>query len=249
MKKIFIFFALSILFIQMSEAQMSYRPDELNINSPNEIAVYKKYMEGKTYLGLNAGLSIPFGDYGKNIGVGTGFGMQARYFISDNFAFGASFNYYHSNTIDSYLKKMDTLFDSFTVDPNDTNITNPLKVVSVDGYSTLYPFTVNLEYYFSPYKRFKPYVGLGLGFYVINTVLDVTTNKEKSQYFRDLESKYGGTTLTSSFGFTPYAGFMLDFNELMSMNFEMKYNQIFSTPIASSLTFNVGIQFNLGYKY
>jgi len=249
MKKIFFFFTLSLLFIQIGKAQMSFIPDELNINSPNEIAVYKKYMEGKTYLGLNAGLSIPFGTKAADIGAGTGFGMQARYFISDHFAFGASFNYYHSNMVDAHLKKMDTLFDSFTVDPNDTNITNPLMVVSVDGYSSLYPFTINLEYYFSPYKRFKPYAGLGLGFYIINTVLDVTTNKEKTQYFRDLESQTGETSLTSSFGFTPYAGFMLDFNELMSMNFEMKYNQIFSTPVASSLTFNVGIQFNLGYKY
>jgi opacity protein-like surface antigen len=224
---------------------MSYTPDELNINSPNEIMVYKKYMEGKTYLGLQAGLSIPFSDYGKNIGAGKGFGMQARYFISDHFAFGASFNYYHSNMTDTYLNyQKDSVFVPVTWDD-----TTGLKVVSVDGSSTLYPFTVNLEYYFSPMKRFKPYVGLGLGFYVINNALEITTNKEKSQFFRDMETKFSGTALTSSFGFTPYAGFMVDFNELMSMNFEMKYNQIFSDPVCSSLTFNIGFQFNLGYKY
>ena len=244
MKKLFFLIAV-FLMIESTYAQMSYTPFELNINTPNEATVYKKYMEGKTFLGLNTGLSIPFGDYGTNVGVGLGAGLQAKYFISDHFVFGASFNFYHSSLKDTYLNLMDTMFTYMTFEDS----TRQLKVLSVDGASTLYPFTLNLEYYFSPMKRFKPYVGLGLGFYVINHNVEISTNKEKPQFFRDKEAEFGRSSLTSSFGFTPYAGFMVDFNELLSMNLDVKYNQIFSTPVCSSLTFNVGILFNLGYKY
>jgi outer membrane protein W len=242
MKKLCFFFIAISLIIE-SHAQMSYSPFELSINTPNETTVYKKQMEGKTFLGLNTGISIPFGDYGTNMNVGLGAGIQAKYFISNRFVFGASFNFYRSGLKDTYLNLMDTMFTYVAFDD-----TTGLKVLSVDGSSTLYPFTLNMEYYFSPMKRFKPYIGLGLGFYVISHNVEVSTNKEKPQFFREVESKFG-STLTSNFGFTPYVGFMLDFNELLSMNFDLKYNQIFSDPVASSLTFNVGFLFNLGYKY
>ncbi|MFZ4399605.1 MAG: OmpW family outer membrane protein [Bacteroidales bacterium] len=245
MKKLFFFFIVAFLMIETSYAQMNYSPFELNINTPNEGTVYKKYMEGKTYLGLNAGVSIPFGDYSKNVNVGMGAGLQAKYFISDHFVFGASFNFYRSSFKDSYISAMDTIFTSVTFE----DTTKQLKLLSVDGASTLYPFTLNLEYYFSPMQRFKPYVGLGLGFYVMNHNLEINTNKEKPQFFRDQEALFAGSSLTSSFGLTPYAGFMVDFSELMSMNFELKYNQIFSDPISSSLTINLGLMFNLSYKY
>ncbi len=244
MKKLFFFFIAVFLIIETMHAQMSYAPIELNINTPNETTVYKKRMEGKTFLGLNTGLSIPFGDYGTNVNVGTGFGVQAKYFISNRFVFGASFNFYSSGLKDSYMSEKDSMFTYMTFQD-----TAGLKVLSVDGSSSLYPFILNMEYYFSPMKRFKPYVGLGLGFYVINHSIEVSTNREKPQFFRELETEFGGSSLTSNFGFTPYAGFMVDFNELVSMNFDMKYNQIFSDPVYSTLTFNVGILFNLAYKY
>ncbi len=244
MKKLF-FFLVALLMIETMQAQMSYTPFELNINAPDEANVYKKHMEGKTFLGLNAGLSIPFGDYGSLINVGLGAGIHAKYFISNRIVFGASFNFYRSGLKDDYLGKIDTMFTYVAFED-----TTGLKVLSVDGSSTLYPFTLNLEYYFTPMKRFKPYVGLGLGFYVINHSVEISTNKEKSKYFRDMETTFGGSYLTSNFGLTPYAGFLVDFNELISANFDIKYNQIFSKPkVCSSLTFNVGILFNLGYKY
>lgn len=224
--------------------QMQYKPFDLNINAPNKEEVYKRYMEGKTYLGINGGISIPFSDYGSNINVGLGLGIQAKYFISDHFVFGASFNYYKSGLKDAYIKKMDTLFMVTAFE--DTS--GQLKVLSVDGSSSLYPFTLNLEYYFTPKARFKPFLGLGLGFYVINHNIEVSTNKEKPQFFREAESK-NGSKLSSSFGLTPYAGFMLDFNELMSMNFDIRYNQMFLTPASSSLSINLGLIFNLAYKY
>ena len=246
MKKLYFFFiAAFFLMFGTNYAQMSYDPLELKINSPQEVAVYKKYMEGKTFLGFNTGISIPFGTYGANTNLGFGAGMQAKYFISDHFVFGASFNFYRSGFTDSYLSQMDSVFKVAAFD----DTTKQLQVLSVSGASTLYPFTLNIEYYFSPTKRFKTYIGLGLGFYVINHNLEVTTNKEKPQFFREVEDTYGGSSLTSNFGVSPYAGFMLDFNELISANFDIKYNQIFSNPVASALSFNIGILFNLGYKY
>ena len=224
-------------------AQMHYNPYELNINAPNNENVYKRYMEGKTYLGINGGISLPFADYGKNINLGLGLGIQAKYFISDHFVFGANFNFYNSSFKDDYLRNMDTLF--MVVAMGDTT---GLKVISVDGNSSLYPFTLNFEYYFSPKQRFKPFVGLGLGFYVINHSIEVITNKEKPQFFREEESKFG-SKIDSYFGVTPYVGFMVDFNELMSMDFDVRYNQMFSTPASSSLSVNLGLIFNLAYKY
>lgn len=225
-------------------AQMSYTPIDLKINTPENAVVYKKYMKDKTFLGLTSGISIPFGNLGENTNVGIGAGVQAKYFISDHFVFGASFNFYRSGIKEPYLKTLDTIFTYISFED-----TTGLKVLSVNGASTLYPFTLNLEYYFSPMKRFKPYVGMGLGFCVINHNIKIETNKEKPQFFRDLETEFAGSSLTSNFALTPYFGFMVDFNELVSINFDIKYNQIFSNPVSSALTFNAGIMFNLGYKY
>jgi outer membrane protein W len=244
MKKLFFFFITVFLLIGTNHAQMNYAPIDLKINTPDDAVVYKKYMKDKTFLGLTTGISIPFGNYSENINVGLGLGLQAKYFISDNFVFGASFNFYRSGLKDAYLKSLDTIFTYISFED-----TTGLQVLSVDGASTLYPFTLNLEYYFSPMKRFKPYVGLGLGFCVINHNIEISTNKDKPQYFRDLETEFAGSSLTSNFAVTPYFGCMIDFNELVSINFDLKYNQIFSNPVASSLTFNAGIMFNLGYKY
>lgn len=241
MKKILV--TLLLLFsVFFSKAQMNFESINLDISSPEVVQVYKRYTEGKTYLGLNGGISLPMADYSKNVDLGIGMGLHLKYFITDNFVFGASFNFYSSNFKDKYINALDTLFK--TVAKLDTG----LVVLSTKGKSTLYPFNVNIEYYFSPLERFKPYVGLGLGFYVINHYIEVNTNKEKSQFFKETESTFG-SRLTSDFGLTPYAGFMVDFNELVSMNFDVKYNQIFATPSAGSIAVNLGLIFNLDFKY
>lgn len=220
---------------------MQFNPIESEILAPQKADVYKRYMEGKTFIGLNGGLSLPIADYSTNIKLGLGLGFQAKYFIFDHFVFGANFNFYSSDYKDAYLANLDTMF--MVAAMNDT-----LKVVSIGGKSTLYPFTLNLEYYFSPKERFKPFLGLGLGFYVVNNNVEVTTNMEKTEYFREIESKYG-SKITSNFGLCPYVGFMVDFNELMSMDFDVRYNQIFSSPALSSISVNLGLIFNLSYKY
>lgn len=243
MKKIFIILIAILLLSVKGFSQMQFSPYELNINAPNNTDVYKRYMEGKTFLGFNGGISLPFGDYATNLNLGLGLGIQAKYFISDHFVFGANFNYYRSSLKDDYLKKMDTLFMVTAMDD-----TTGLQVLSTTGSSTLYPFTLNFEYYFSPKERFKPFVGLGLGFFVLNHSIEVLTNKEKPQFFREAESKFG-SKIDSFFGLSPYVGFMLDFNELVSMDFDVKYNQMFSSPVSSSLTINLGLIFNLAYKY
>jgi outer membrane protein W len=238
---------LFLLFFNNTKAQMGFIPSDLSINSPQNINVYKKYTEGKTFLGFNLGAAIPFGSYdffNSDINsVGMGAGIQARYFINDHFAFGASFNFYSSGFQAAHKSYLDTLFMVATM-----NDTTGLQVVSIDGSSTLYPFTVNLEYFLSPLNRFKPYFGLGLGFYVVNYSVEVVTNKEKPKSFREVEA-LNGSNIDGNFGLCPYFGFMLDFNELMSLNFDLKYNQIFSSPVSSALSFNLGIIFNMGYKY
>ncbi len=243
MKRFYISFIVIILMASSGIAQMQFNTYELNINAPEYVNVYKRYMEGKTFLGFNGGISVPFGDYSTNVNIGLGLGVQAKYFISDHFVFGASFNYFSSSLKDDYLKKMDTLYMVTAMED-----TSGLKVISTSGSSTLYPFTLNFEYYFNPKERFKPYVGLGLGFFVVNHSLEVTTNKEKPDFFREVESKFG-SRIDSYFGLSPYAGFMIDFNELISMNFDIRYNQMFSTPVSSALSINTGLIFNLAYKY
>lgn len=244
MKKIYIILISFMLLSANVFSQMNYSPFELNINAPNKEDVYKRYMEGKTYIGFNGGISLPFSDYGTDLNVGMGLGLQAKYFISDHFVFGASFNYYRSGFKDNFLRKMDTLFMVVAMD--DTS--GMLQVLSTGGNSTLYPFTLNFEYYFNPKERFKFFTGLGLGFFVVNHSLEVLTNKEKPQFFREAESTFG-SKIDSYFGVSPYVGFMLDFNELMSMDFDVRYNQMFSTPASSSLSVNLGLIFNLSYKY
>jgi outer membrane protein W len=249
MKKLFITLFAIFLLISNGFAQMQYRPYELNINAPNNENVYKRYMEGKTYLGINGGISLPFADYGKNINLGLGLGIQAKYFISDHFVFGANFNFYNSSFKDEFIKDQKLSFQIIADDPTMSDSTKgPLTVLSVDGSSTLYPFTLNFEYYFTPKQRFKPFVGLGLGFYVVNHNIEIITNYEKPQLFREVESKFG-SKIDSYFGLTPYVGFMVDFNELMSLDFDVRYNQMFSTPASSSLSVNLGLIFNLAYKY
>ncbi len=244
MKKLaFSWLIIFLLFFSLTKAQMGFKPLDLSINTPQETNVYKKYTEGKTFLGISFGASIPFGDYGTNINAGMGLGLQAHYFINDHFAFGLSFGYYKSGLKDAYKSTLDTNFMIAAM-----NDTTGLKVLSVDGSSTLLPFTINVEYFFSPLKKFKPYVGLGLGYYVINYTIDVVTNKDKSADFRSFEA-LNGSNIDGNFGLTPYVGFFVDFNELLSMNFDVKYNQIFATPAASSLTVNLGLIFNLSYKY
>jgi len=248
-KLVLLWVVVFLLFSSNTRAQMEFKPIDLSINTPQEVNVYKKHTDGKTFLGLTFGTSIPFGDYGScvsalaagNINPGMGAGIFARYFISDHFAFGASFAFYKSGLNSTLTANLDTLFRVTAI--NDT-----LQLLSTSGSSTLYPFTINFEYFFSPLKRFKPYVGLGLGFYVTEYSVDAVTNKDKPADFRNVEALYGSNT-DESFGLCPYVGFMYDFNELLSMNFDVKYNQIFCSPAASTLSVNVGIIFNLSYKY
>jgi outer membrane protein W len=249
MKKLFITLFAIFLLIGNGFAQLHYKPYELNINAPNSENVYKRYMEGKTFLGINGGISLPLADYGKNINLGLGLGIQAKYFISDHFVFGANFNFYNSSLKDEFINEQKLSFQLIANDPAMSDSTKgPLTILSVDGSSTLYPFTLNFEYYFSPKQRFKPFVGLGLGFYVVNYNIEISTNYEKPQLFREEESKFG-SKIDSYFGVTPYVGFMVDFNELMSMNFDVRNNIILSTPVNLSVSVNLGLIFNLAYKY
>ena len=52
-----------LLLSGFTKAQMGFKPSEFSINSPQETNVYKKYTEGKTFLGITLGAAMPFGSY------------------------------------------------------------------------------------------------------------------------------------------------------------------------------------------
>ncbi len=230
---------LSFLFVISVFGQMRYFRTTVPSPDDQSVALYnKRYMEDKTFVGARFGIHIPIGDWSKNVNLGIGFSAQAKYFVTDKFAFGADFGYYRSSNKDVYLKYADTLFSVF-----DTNITTSSFTASLK-YTA---FTLNFEYYLSR-ENFKPYVGLGLGFHVANNSFKVATDSIKSKDFIALEGTYN-PPIKANFGITPHVGIMASFNELWHFNADVRYNIIFAEPVAMGLSINVGILLNLSWKY
>lgn len=115
----------------------------------------------------------------------------------------------------------------------------------ISASATILGLTPNVQFFFTE-EGFRPYVGTDLGYYILGSSVSG-----------------GGVSISTSegyFGIAPHAGFLYSFSSNLALNFNIKYNLVFSgktetvsgvkveTSNAASLPINIGILYTLGSK-
>ncbi len=177
--------------------------------------------------GPQVDIAIPLGDLNNVASIGTGFSINAK-LMMNQLAFGINFNYYHFGPdLSGFL--------------SDTSSTP-------DVSTNIMPILLTAEYFFMT-DMFRPYAGLGLGFYSLTS---------KSTFGEVL----GGDDLKVTkgcFGMAPSGGFLLAFGDMFAVDFNIRYNMFFDkrdviedgdiyeqTFMNSFLAINVGCLFMFG---
>ncbi len=155
--------------------------------------------------GANAGIALPLGTFGDGSSMGIGGGLSGHYFINPKFSVGANISY--------------TSFGYKDV-----------AGVKIDGSTGILGFAPCVNYYFTE-EGFRPYVGLDLGYYSVNSSVTVF-----------------GQSISASKGYlglAPTVGFLYGFSDNLSLNVNVKYGMILSDPSATYLPINVGILYTM----
>lgn len=96
--------------------------------------------------------------------------------------------------------------------------------LSPDGFTegglTIIPIQLSLHYLFTPHKKFSPYVGGGLGYYLNNFKIDFQDRWLDAGGF-DL-----GDDLDNTLGFHAGAGFELRMGKKINLNVDVRYAMI-----------------------
>jgi opacity protein-like surface antigen len=126
------------------------------------------------------------------------FNIEGGYFVTKDFAFGASFSWYG-------------YYNSF---PYDTYENIQGSTVTVSGkqwrYANVYPLMAMARYYLPLKGNFKPFTGAGFGPCFVNRKLDFGV--------------WSFTDHTTQFGFYPELGLSYWFKKGFSLSFDARYN-------------------------
>jgi len=161
------------------------------------IAGFSGKVNAQIGIGANAGIAMPMGDFGDVYDMGFGGSAYGQYSLSETMTIGLNIGYY------SFGGK-----------------------VSSDFSWSYVPVVADFKYILST-ENFKPYVGLGLGFYNATSKVNML-----------------GVSLSASenkIGFAPMAGFWM--GEGFKWGANLSYNIVSD---ASYLGINVGIVYPLG---
>ncbi len=154
----------------------------------------------KMDLGLGGALALPMGDFSDASDMGFGGNISLNYFITEQISAGVEVNGLFFPETDYGIAS--NLYTSF-----------PIQVVG--------------RYFFLT-DDFKPYAGLGLGFYLMQNELRYSQEYlEANTSIKDQNIDQGG------FGISPRIGFDYAFNKWVALNLEVNYNLVFNEKTES----------------
>ena len=107
-------------------------------------------------LGIDAGIQLPMGDFGKEVNIGFGGELSGKYMVNKNIGVGVGVGYY------TFGIKKEVLDDG-----------------ADKGNASILPIIGNFSYYFGK-NTFKPYVGADLGLYMARTSYSGEVDGEKA---------------------------------------------------------------------
>ena len=140
--------------------------------------------------GVNLMTGMPMGDFGDAAGFGIGGGVDFNYYVADQIAVGLEVGYIS--------------FPGESID---------VLGVSVDlpGY-TMIPIIAKGTYYFNDEDEgFRPYAGLGVGFYMLSQTIEIPGVGDESIDQNGL-------------GISPRIGAEYAFNDQWALNLNVQYN-------------------------
>lgn len=194
---------------------------------------YYRRGESSFLLGVNAGYTYPFGDFGKIAKNGLGGNLSIKYQINDVIGIGFEAGY------QTFKSKIPT---------EDNNTTQNNK-------SFIIPALLETTFYIPTWDRsVLPYIGLHFGAYIVNTKVmkndsyDPNTNVAKSIY-------------KISPGIGPNIGVLIELSDKISMDFKVRgdyvmkidgeydINEYQKGNIGFSKMLNIGANIGLLYKF
>ena len=153
-------------------------------------------MNAQIQVGANFLIGFPSGDWADGANTGFGGGVEGLYFFNDDLAAGLEIN-----------------FLSFGLETS--------GIAGADGSITQLPITVKGEYYFMD-DAFRPFVGLGLGYYAGKTKTTVTIPFFGTQ---TVEAN------TSGLGLSPRVGAVYQVSDLIGLVLNIQYNLLLTQSV------------------
>ncbi len=154
------------------------------------------------FIGLLADATIPTGDFGNN--VSTGFSAHAMfgYMIARGLLLNLTAGYV------TFGEKTD--------------------VQGLDNSYSWIPILLGLNYIFNPGKKFMPFIGLGVGLYLLQASFTQTIT------FLGQTQTVSGDANSSEFGIAPRLGFYYMVSAAILLSLSAEYNMIFSSGSTTS---------------
>ena len=167
------------------------------------LAGFTSPVKAQMSIGATGGIALPMGTFGDVVKTGFGGSVFGEYGLSKNLALGLNIGYY-----------------SFSG-----------KSMRISGYDitsneSITPIVADLKYFFAT-EGFMPYVGAGLGFYMLNASASAAGNS--------------ASVSMNKFGFAPKIGFWV--GEIVKFGANIDYTSIAQEKY---LGINVGIIYPLG---
>lgn len=163
---------------------------------------------GQIKIGASAGIGLPMGDFGDSYKTGFGGSIDGKYFTSENLAFGLNAGFF---TFKDKLDFSETLGDA---------------TVKIEGKFNVIPILVTGEYYFAT-EGFKPYVGAGVGFFMLSEKATTSIEGTLSDIYQGYIEEGSVTVNETKFGVVPMVGVMYGLSDNLDLNVNLKYNLVF----------------------
>ncbi|GHV72650.1 hypothetical protein FACS1894201_03150 [Bacteroidia bacterium] len=218
------------------------------------LMVNRMMMEDKTLLGIHAGVILPLGEYGEARKLGIGGGLRAKYFGTNTMAFSFNVGMYNLTIKDATLQIMQNFVFGGELEDYKRRLLVPddVQINAVTGSSRYIPCNVGVEYYFPKYaaKKFRPYIGLGIGLNALSTYYTVEYNVPFNSRLQQMQNEVQSSKTHTTIGVTPSVGFLATLNELWNINAEVNYNYfLIGDQKGSSLKVSLGVVLDIGFKY
>jgi|GEM_PF-1093371 len=261
MKKLFLFFLIGIFAFDFAEAQMVFNggpsqasamPGYSQLDDYSSLLAKKRRKKKRkssrkkgrgsssptAAVGVGLAYNLPMGAFAKEdtiapaIKGGLGVNIDADYFVAPSFSVGVNTGYH-----------------GFKYDLADDSLIKFTK----KKYAVI-PLNIKATYYFGE-DAFKPYIGLNLGMFIINSKVAYSV---KTDYYNPVTDstevlwmRSEKIDMMTKFGIAPMAGFLYDVSDQMALNFNVRYDNIMAKDEkngfhnASFLGLNFGILFKL----
>lgn len=270
MKRLLLAFLVSLLFIDVSWAQMSYVPekkpatsDETVLNADDEDDMTRRRRRGRRGRGRGAdmglliaphlSMALPMGSLGDQANFGFG-GLVDGMFFVDQFGVGLSMGYHSFGMTDEALQ-----FAALNLGAPLTELQN----ITGKGSINYLPIQAQAVFMFGT-TELKPYIGAAAGIFSQSSKADVEYRAKAGEIngepvFQTVSSTYSESS--TNLGFAPILGMYYTLSDQMHLSGSIKYNMVMGKENVYTVTANgitvdeqnttygyLGINFGIGFS-